>query len=106
MISSEAYIAGSLLIDGGPVIQIIRGIVKAEDFQLEAYQAIYSAALSLADNGDPIDPVSIRCQAQKEGIDLSNNFFAELMECTPLPPTALSMLCEWPRMPEQGPLRI
>ena len=83
MISSEAYIAGALLIDGGPVIQIIRGIVKAEDFQLEAYQAIYSAALSLADNGDPIDPVSIRCQAQKEGIDLSNNFLAELMECTP-----------------------
>lgn len=83
MISNEAYIAGCLLIDGSEVIRVIRGIVKADDFQTEAYRAIFIAALSLAERDEPIDPVSIREEAARQGVELSKSLLVELMECTP-----------------------
>lgn len=83
MISNEAYIAGCLLIDGSEVIRIIRGIVKADDFQTEAYRAIFISALSLAERDEPIDPVSIREEAARQSVELSKSLLVELMECTP-----------------------
>ena len=82
-INNEAYIAGALLIDGEQVVQAIRGIVSRNDFHVEAYGAIFSAAFSLSAGGEVIDPVSIRSQAKHEGVELSKELILGLMECTP-----------------------
>lgn len=82
-VSNEAYIAGALLIDGDPVIRAIRGIVSRNDFHVEVYGAIFSAALSLAESNEAIDPVSIRQRAKRERVELSDCLITELMECTP-----------------------
>lgn len=83
MINNEAYVAGALLIDGNIVIRAIRGLVSANDFQLEAYRSIFAASLSLAERDEPIDPVSIREEAARRGVELPNELLVELMECTP-----------------------
>ena len=83
MINNEAYVAGALLIDGKEVIRAICGLVSVNDFQLEAYRSIFTAALSLAERDEPIDPVSIRKEAARQGVELSNSLLVELMECTP-----------------------
>lgn len=64
-------------------MKAIRGIVTPDCFQLEAYRAIYVAGLSLLDAGEPIDPVSIKTQAKRQGVELSNNLLSELMEVVP-----------------------
>lgn len=81
--SNEAYLAGTLLIDGDNVIPRIRGIVSRNDFLDETYGEIFYAASTLADRNDPIDPVSIRQIARHDGVELSNNLILQLMECTP-----------------------
>ena len=80
-VNNEAYIAGALLIDGGQVLQVIRGIVSRNDFHAEANGAIFSAAVSLAADSEAIDPVSIRHRAKREGVELSNELLLNLMEC-------------------------
>lgn len=81
--NSEAYVAGALLIDGNEVVRAIRGLVKMEDFQIEAYRVIFTAALSLVERDEPIDPVSIREEAARQGMELSNQLLTELMEIVP-----------------------
>ena len=64
-------------------MKAIRGIVTPDCFQLEAYRAIFTAALSLLEDGTPVDPVSIKTQAKRQGVELSNNLLSELMEVIP-----------------------
>lgn len=80
---NEAYICGAILIDGVQVLPAIRGILPPGAFQLEAYRAIYVAGLSLLDAREPIDPVSIKAQAKRQGVELSNELLSELMEVVP-----------------------
>lgn len=80
---NEAYICGAILIDGVKVLPSIRGILPPGAFQLEAYRTIYVAGLSLLDAGEPIDPVSIKAQAKRQGVELSNELLSELMEVVP-----------------------
>lgn len=80
---NEAYICGAILIDGVQVLPAIRGILPPGAFQLEAYRAIYTAGLSLLDAGEPIVPVSVRTQAKRQGVELSNELLSELMEVVP-----------------------
>ena len=79
----EQYLCGAILISGETVLQAIRGIVTADCFQYEAYRAIFTAALSLLEDGSPIDPVSIAATAKRQGVELSNKLLAELMEIVP-----------------------
>lgn len=81
--NNEAYLAGAVLIDGAHVLPAVRGILPAGAFQLEAYRAIYEAGLSLLDNGEPVDPVSIRAQAKRQGVELSVELLKEVMDVTP-----------------------
>lgn len=81
--NNEAYLAGAVLIDGANVLPAVRGILPAGAFQLEEYRAIYEAGLSLLDNGEPVDPVSIRAQAKRQGVELSVELLKELMDVTP-----------------------
>ena len=80
---NESYLAGAILIDGANVLPVVRGLVKPEDFQVEAYRAVFTAAASLAADGEPVDPVSIQARARKQGVELSNQLLTELMEIVP-----------------------
>lgn len=82
-VNNEAYIAGALLIDGQSVIQAIQGIISRDDFHVDAYGAIFTAALSLASDNEAIDPVSIRKRAGRDDVELSTELIVDLMECTP-----------------------
>lgn len=83
MTGNESYLAGAILIDGANVLPVIRGLVKPEDFQVAAYRAIFTAAASLAADGEPVDPCSIKARAKREGVELSNQLLTELMEVVP-----------------------
>ena len=80
---NEAYICGAILIDGVQVLPAVRDSLPPGAFQLEAYRAIYTAGLYLLDAGEPIDPVSIKAQAKRQGVELSNKLLSELMEVVP-----------------------
>ena len=82
-ISNEAYIAGSLLIDGTNVVPTIQGLVSTDDFQIDAYRAIFTSSLSLTNQGKTIDAVSIQNEAKRQGVNLPNSLLVELMSCTP-----------------------
>lgn len=79
----EQYLCGAILISGDAVMKAIRGIVTPDCFQLEAYRAIFTAALCLLEDGTPIDPVSIADTAKRQGVELSNKLLLELMEIVP-----------------------
>ena len=79
----EQYLCGAILISGDAVMKAIRGIVTPDCFQLEAYRAIFTAALSLLEDGTPIDPVSIAATAKRQGVELPNKLLFELMEIVP-----------------------
>lgn len=79
----EQYLCGAILISGEAVMKAIRGIVTPDYFQLEAYRAIFTAALSLLEDGTPIDPVSIAATAKRQGVELPNKLLLELMEIVP-----------------------
>lgn len=81
--SNEAYLAGAILIDGAHVLPAVRGILPTGAFQLEAYRAIYVAGLYLLDAGEPVDPVSIKAQAKRQGVELPEKLIVELMEVVP-----------------------
>ena len=79
----EQYLCGAILISGDAVMKAIRGIVTPDCFQLEAYRAIFTAALSLLEDGTPIDPVSIAATAKRQDVELPNKLLLELMEIVP-----------------------
>lgn len=79
----EQYLCGAILISGEQVLQAIRGLVTADCFQYETYRAIFTAGLSLLENGSPIDPISIAAAAKRQGVELPNAMLAELMEIVP-----------------------
>lgn len=83
MSGNESYLAGAVLIDGTNVLPVVRGLVKPEDFQIEAYRAVFTAAASLAADGEPVDPCSIKVRAKRQGVELSNQLLTELMEVVP-----------------------
>lgn len=79
----EQYLCGAILISGEQVLQAIRGLVTADCFQYETYRAIFTAGLSLLENGSPIDPISIAAAAKRQGVELPNAMLAKLMEIVP-----------------------
>ena len=64
-------------------MKAIRGIVTPDCFQMGAYRAIFTAALSLLEDRTPIDPVSIAATAKRQGMELPNKLLLELMEIVP-----------------------
>lgn len=79
----EQYLCGAILISGDAVMKAIRGIVTPDCFQMGAYRAIFTAALSLLEDRTPIDPVSIAATAKRQGMELPNKLLLELMEIVP-----------------------
>ena len=95
----EQYLCGAILISGEQVLPAIRGLVTADCFQYEAYRAIFTAGLSLLENGSPIDPISIAAAAKRQGVELPNAMLAELMEIVP---TAANCVDSAPRVAEEA----
>lgn len=83
VMTNELFLAGAVLIDGEKVLPLIRGKVTEDDFQADAYRAIFTSAVALAGRREAIDPVTIRDEAKRQGVELSNQFIRELMDCTP-----------------------
>jgi len=81
-LSAEAYLAGALLVDDQS-IQVVRGLVRQEDFSSEILGAIFSAALALDRDGETVDPVSVQKRALRNGTDLPGSLITDLMVCTP-----------------------
>lgn len=90
--TNEQYIAGSILIDE-QAISLVQGLVVPSDFQEPECRAIFSAALALKAENKAIDPVSIRDQAKRNGVDLSVEILSQLMECVPTAANAAEYAC-------------
>lgn len=99
--TAEEYLAGAILLEESAV-HAAKGIVCASDFANPLCRAIFAAALDLLEEGSPIDPVSIRLRANRNGADLSLEYLAELMQITP---TAANSIDYARRVEEQARLR-
>lgn len=80
--TNEQYLAGSILIDE-KVFPLVVNLVTADDFQDAHCRAIFEAANAIKTEGGNIDPITVRERAARSGVDLPNQFLAELMEITP-----------------------
>lgn len=77
-LEAESGVVGSILIDDTCLAEIA-AILTPDDFRLEANRKIYEAALSLARDGQPVDPLTIT------GIvgETYTKYMIDLMEVTP-----------------------
>lgn len=81
-IESSSTILGSILIDPD-CLDAVRSEVTPEMFSLPNQQTIYQAACDLADEEQPVDPVTIGARVREMGGDWSNEYALQLMEMTP-----------------------
>lgn len=79
---AENAVIGSILIDP-TCLRLVSGLLRGEDFGLEANRLLYEAALRLERQDNPVDPVLIRQEVQRAGGDVSNQYMLQLMELTP-----------------------
>ena len=80
--TNEQYLAGAILIDQ-QVISKISSKVAADDFQDRYCRSIFEAATAIAAEQGIVDPVSIKSRAGRSGVDLPNEYLAQLMEIVP-----------------------
>lgn len=90
--TSEQYLAGAILISPEVVAQV-QSLVSIGDFKSEHCRAVFAAAQSLAAEGAAVDPVSIRNRAKREGVELSVDFLAGLMDMVPTAANAAEYAC-------------
>lgn len=81
-LESEQAVIGSILLDDR-CIPLVEAQLRVEDFALEADREIYRAAVSLAREGKPVDPVMILEAARDQHAGVSREYLMQLMEITP-----------------------
>lgn len=81
-LDAEASVMGSILIDPR-CIPVVEQVLRPEDLSMSVHRAIYQAALALRKRERPVDPVLIREEAAREGIQLEGAYLLELMDATP-----------------------
>ena len=82
---AEQAVLGSCLIDARCVSDVI-GLLKEEDFYLEANRDIFSTIANMSNFGQIIDPVTVLDQMKLRGVyreESSSRYVRELMEITP-----------------------
>lgn len=79
-VEAEESVIACILVAPIEVLPLVRPIVQAEDFALEDAKSVYRAACVLADNNQPIDPVTILEQAQKDKLPLSPYWMRSAMQ--------------------------
>lgn len=81
-LEAENAVIGSILIDPS-CLRAVSGVLRGEDFGLEANRLLYEAAVRLDRESRPADPVLIRQEVQRAGGDVSAQYMMQLMELTP-----------------------
>lgn len=81
-LEAEQAVVGSILLDGR-CLPAVESLLRAEDFALEADQQIYRAAVKLAREDKPVDPVTILEEARGQHAGVSREYLMQLMEITP-----------------------
>lgn len=79
-IAAEESVIGCILCAPTETLPIVRPLVSAGDFSLEYAQSVFRSACTLADNNQPIDPVTIIDQAAKDGLSLSADWVKDTMQ--------------------------
>lgn len=79
VVAEESVIA-CVLVAPQETLPLIRPIVQAGDFSLEYAQSVFRSACILADNNQPIDPVTIIDQAERDKLSLSSEWVKETMK--------------------------
>jgi replicative DNA helicase len=78
----EQSVAGSILIDPS-CIPDVTAIVTADDFLYDRPRALFKAAVDMAAEDEPIDPVTVMERANKSGVKVDAGYIRELMAVTP-----------------------
>lgn len=76
---AEESVAACVLCAPTETLPLIRPIVQASDFAIEAAGSVFRAACMLADSNKPIDPTTILDQASESGMSLSSEWVKETM---------------------------
>jgi len=82
---AEQVVLGAVFKDNG-ALEIVRDIVSVPDFYLENHQVIFEAMLKLADQGIPIDLVTMMDHLKSAGLlDEAGrmSYLWKLLDCTP-----------------------
>ena len=77
---AEISVAGCILCEPTETLPTVRSILQAGDFADESARAVFRAACELADEEQPIDPVTIQDRARKAGEELSAEWIKSTME--------------------------
>ena len=77
---AEISVAGCILCEPTETLPTVRSILQAGDFADERARAVFRAACELADEEQPIDPVTIQDRARKMGEELSVEWLKSTME--------------------------
>ena len=76
---AEESVAACILCAPTETLPLIRPIVQASDFAIEAAGNVFRAACMLADSNKPIDPVTILEQAAESGLSLSADWVRDTL---------------------------
>lgn len=76
--AAETAVAGSIVLDSDCLPEIT-ALLTEDDFALEANRAVFRAAVKLARQGEPIDPVTI---LREEGASVSQAYLMDVMQAT------------------------
>lgn len=79
---TEISLAGAILLDD-QCLKEIQNIVSADDFQNERCKAVFSAACSLAADGEVVDPISITERAKRFGTTLDIEWIRQAIDIVP-----------------------
>ena len=76
---AEESVVSCILCAPTEPLPLIRPIVQASDFAIEAAGSVFRAACILSDSGKPIDPATILEQSAESGLPLSSEWVKETM---------------------------
>lgn len=82
ILNSENSVIGAILISP-ETLELVRGIVSADDFHVGANREIFEAACNLADENGTVDPVAIQRKVAERGSKVSNAYIVEQMGICP-----------------------
>lgn len=81
-LEAEGAVIGSILVDPRCLGAVAR-LLRPEDFALEINRALYETALCLDREGRAVDPVTLKEELLRQGLEVSNNYLWERMYVTP-----------------------
>lgn len=78
-LEAENAVLGAILGDAR-CLEAAARILQPQDFALEINRELYQVILTMDRTGQPIDPVTVKAEAQRAGVQVSNLYLMELMD--------------------------